>query len=87
MSEIGCRDLYLASFLHCQGVRLAHVEKRGNRSIFFFEASNQANQLVQLYFRDEAVASVRALRGSLRFLKGLASGDIPIPESSGGKNA
>jgi len=77
--KIACKDLYLGAFLRSQGIPMIDIERRANHSIFYFEESEKARELIDLYIRDKATASVIALRNSLRDLKSLVSGDIPMP--------
>lgn len=81
MNKIEIKDLYLASYLLAAGIPLESFEKRDRHSVFIFQNNEKVGELVNQYIKDEANVNIRLFRNSLRDLKSLVSGDIPIPQN------
>ncbi|NQT80262.1 MAG: hypothetical protein HQ555_07735 [Candidatus Aminicenantes bacterium] len=76
--KIFCKDLYLSAYLKSSGISLESVAKQGKHSIFYFKESEKARKLISRYIQDKATINVKLFRNSLRDLKSLVCGDIPI---------
>ena len=61
-------DLYLATFLRCQGLSFLTTEKEGRRITFVFEGREDIEEIVRRYFNNSLV-KVQDFKGALRDFK------------------
>jgi len=61
-------DLYLASFLRCQGLVFLRAETDGRKVTFIFESRNDISKLIQAYFNNSLV-KVQDYKNALRDFK------------------
>lgn len=80
MEKIEIKDLYLAAFLKSNGIHLDSFEPHNRHTVFIFQNNEKAGELIDQYIKDNAKINIKIFRNSLRDLKSLASGDIPIPQ-------
>lgn len=81
MDKIEIKDLYLSAYLKSEGIPLISFEPRDRHTVFIFQNDKKIGELINDYIRDQASINIKIFRNSLRDLKSLASGDIPMPKS------
>lgn len=70
-SNFKTKDLYLAAYLYSQDLELIEVEKKMNVCWFKFANKNKSEQLVNLYWKNQAVSKIKSFTDSIRTLKDL----------------
>ena len=78
MNGIEIKDLYLSAYLKSEGIPLESFRRLGSHTIFTFQENEKIVELINNYITDRARINVKVFRNSLRDLKSLASGDIPV---------
>jgi hypothetical protein len=81
MDKIEIKDLYLSAYLKSEGIPLISFKSRNGHTVFIFQNDEKIGELINDYIKDQASINIKIFRNSLRDLKSLASGDIPIPKS------
>lgn len=65
------KDLYLAAYLYCEGLELSGVEREGKVCWFSFANKVRCEELVGLYWKNQAVSKVKSFTDAIRTLKDL----------------
>ena len=65
------KNLYLAAYLYCEGLELGEVEKVGKVCWFNFVNKNKCEQLINLYWKNQAVSKIKSYTDAIRTLKDL----------------
>jgi len=65
------KDLYLAAYLYCEGLELQEVEKTGKTCWFNFSNKDKCEQLIGLYWKNQAISKIKSYTDSIRTLKDL----------------
>lgn len=65
------KNLYIAAYLYASGLQLVNTEKEFNEIFFLFSPKNQAEELVDKYFKDQASINPRELFARFNDLKDL----------------
>ena len=75
-------DLYLASFLHCVGCTLDHVQPNERRRKSFVFAGERVRDLRDAYLTGPVKLDMRSFRESLLYIRRLMDGDPEQRSSS-----
>ena len=81
-SAIITNDIFLASFLHCVGCTLDHVENNGRKRISFVFTGAQAHELREAYRTGPVQLDIRSFRDSLHTIRQLMDGVITEQRSN-----
>lgn len=71
MNNYRVKDLYLAAYLYGEGLELHGVEREGKVCWFSFTNKEQCEELVSLYWKNQAVSKVKSFTDAIRTLKDL----------------
>ena len=70
-NEYRVKDLYLAAYLYGEGLELRNVERLGKVCWFIFSEKEKCEELVGLYWKNQAVSKVKSFTDAIRTLKDL----------------
>ena len=71
MDTYKIKDLYIAAYLYAEGLELCDVEKTGKVCWFYFVDKNRCEQLISLYWKNQAISKIKSYTDAIRTLKDL----------------
>lgn len=73
------KDLYLASYLVLNGVKIAKLEKGDrNRFYFYFEATPKLNELADLFYARKASVTPQDYAVAMKQVKSMMYNELPV---------
>ena len=79
-SAIITNDIFLASFLHCVGCTLDHIETNGRKRVSFVFVGSRVHELREAYQSGPVQLDMRSFRDSLHTIRQQMDAVLTIPE-------
>lgn len=71
INDYRVKDLYLAAYLYGEGLELKNVDRQGKVCWFSFGNKDKCEELVNLYWKNQAISKVKSFTDAIRTLKDL----------------